>query len=75
MKRLLVIGALSVVLGGIGVIQARPAMAQEEKPHSGFVACIGQLLNLPGLDIPEDTILIGFGVTDDFQCPSQGRFT
>lgn len=69
--------AVALAAAAVVGMTAAPAQAQEEEgpPHSGVVLCIGQVLNLPFIDIPEDTILIGFGVSDEFDCPSQGRFT
>jgi hypothetical protein len=59
-----IVGALAVV--GL----ALPAQAQEER--SIGVVCIGRLLDLPFIDLPEETQMIAIVVTDGFKCPSEG---
>lgn len=63
-----------VVAGLVGALVAvglaLPARAQEER--SIGVVCIGRLLDLPFIDIPEETQMLAIVVTDDFKCPSEG---
>lgn len=63
-----------VVAGLVGALVAvglaLPAGAQEER--SIGVVCIGRLLDLPFIDVPEETQMIAVVVTDGFQCPSEG---
>ena len=70
MRRAAVIAALLAALGGGSVVLARPVAAQEER--SIGVVCIGRLLDLPFIDLPEETQMIAIVVTDGFQCPSEG---
>lgn len=49
---------------------ALPAGAQQER--SIGVLCIGRLLDLPFIDVPEETQMLAIVVTDDFKCPSEG---
>ena len=63
-----------VVAGFVGVFAAvglaLPTHAQEKR--SVGVLCIGRLLDLPFIDVPEETQMIAIVVTDDFKCPSEG---
>lgn len=70
MRRALVVAGLLVVLGAGSVAVAGPAVAQDER--SIGVLCIGRLIDLPFLDVPEETQMLAIVVTDDFQCPSEG---
>lgn len=69
MRRGLVAAALFVILMGGSVAVARPAVAQDEGPkHSGMVLCIGKIINLPLIDIPDEPIEVGLFISDEFKC-------
>jgi hypothetical protein len=62
-----IVGAL------VGPLLAGVAGAQTvEEERSIGVLCIGRLLDLPFIDVPEETQMIAIVVTDDFKCPSEG---
>ena len=64
----------AVLLAGAALVgmTAAPAQAQEEEKRSIGVVCIGRLIDLFLIDIPEETQMIAFVVTDGFKCPSEG---
>jgi hypothetical protein len=66
-KRRVVAGIMGSL---VAVGMALPAGAQEER--SIGVVCIGRLLDLPFIDVPEETQMLAIVVTDDFKCPSEG---
>ena len=72
MRRAAVVAALCVALAGGSVAVARPAVAQEEEKRSVGVVCIGRLIDLFLIDIPEETQMLAILVTDGFKCPSEG---
>lgn len=69
MKRLMVAMGIVAALAGLW---AAPAVAQEEEKRSIGVVCIGRLIDLFLIDLPEETQMIAFVVTDGFKCPSEG---
>lgn len=72
MRRALVALGLSVVLGASSVVVARPAVAADFPPeHTVLVVCINKILNLPLIDVPDEPLTIGIGISADFKCPHE----
>jgi hypothetical protein len=66
MRKRLVAGILGAL---IGLSVAVPAGAADLPPeHSGMVLCIGKIVNLPLIDIPDEPIEVGLFISDDFKC-------
>jgi hypothetical protein len=65
--KLMGLGALTGLMGTtLGIF---PAQAQDLPPeHSGMVLCIGKIINLPLVDIPDEPIEVGLFISDDFKC-------
>jgi hypothetical protein len=72
MRRALMAGALSVVLTGGSMAMARPAVAADFPPgHTVLVLCVNKIINLPLLDLPDEPLTLGVGISADFKCPHE----
>jgi hypothetical protein len=66
MRKRLVAGILGALMGLSVAGPARAADLPQE--HSGMVLCIGKIVNLPLIDIPDEPIEVGLFISDDFKC-------
>lgn len=72
MRRGLVAAALSMALMGGSAAMARPAGAADFPPgHTVLVLCVNKILNLPLIDIPDEPLTLGVGISADFKCPHE----
>lgn len=72
MRRGIVAAGLCVAMLGGSVALAGPAVAADFPPgHTVLVLCVNKILNLPLIDIPDEPLTLGIGISADFKCPHE----
>lgn len=70
MRRWASIGVLTALL--TLAASTAPARAADFPPgHTVLVLCVNKIVNLPLLDLPDEPLTLGVGISADFKCPHE----